>query len=83
MAMKKTHGRTASGKPITDELVEQLADQAEAGYASTSKSANSRRAGNPPPSVASRRALSHPWASGNLLASARPCCSSSTAGASV
>jgi hypothetical protein len=32
MARKKTHGRTASGKPITDELVEKLADKAEAGY---------------------------------------------------
>lgn len=29
---KKTHGRTARGKPITDELVEALADKAEAGY---------------------------------------------------
>lgn len=29
---KKTHGRTASGKPITDELVDELADKAEAGY---------------------------------------------------
>ena len=32
MAKKKTHGRTASGKPITHELVKQLADKAEAGY---------------------------------------------------
>jgi hypothetical protein len=32
MARKKTHGMTASGKPITDELVEKLADKAEAGY---------------------------------------------------
>jgi hypothetical protein len=32
MAKKKTHGRTASGKPITDELVKELADKAEAGY---------------------------------------------------
>jgi hypothetical protein len=32
MARKKTHGRTASGKPITDGLVEKLADRAEAGY---------------------------------------------------
>jgi len=29
---KKRHGRTANGKPITDELVEQLAGEAEAGY---------------------------------------------------
>jgi hypothetical protein len=32
MAKKKTYGRTASGKPITDELIEKLADKAEAGY---------------------------------------------------
>jgi hypothetical protein len=29
---KKTHGRTASGIPITDELVSKLAKKAEAGY---------------------------------------------------
>ena len=28
---KRTYGHTKSGKPITDELVEQLADQAESG----------------------------------------------------
>jgi hypothetical protein len=32
MAKRKTYGRTASGKPITDELAEKLADEAEAGY---------------------------------------------------
>jgi hypothetical protein len=32
MAKKKTHGKTASGKPITDEMVERLAKRAEAGY---------------------------------------------------
>ena len=32
MAKRKTYGRTASGKPIGDELVEQLTDKAEAGY---------------------------------------------------
>jgi hypothetical protein len=32
MARKKTYGKTASGKPITDELVEKLADKAETGY---------------------------------------------------
>ena len=33
MATKKTtHGRTASGKPITGEMVEKLARKAEAGY---------------------------------------------------
>jgi hypothetical protein len=29
---KKTHGRTASGVPITDELVAELAEKAEAGH---------------------------------------------------
>lgn len=29
---KKTHGTTASGVPITDELVDELAAKAEAGY---------------------------------------------------
>lgn len=29
---EKTYGKTASGVPITDELVERLADKAEAGY---------------------------------------------------
>ena len=32
MAKRKTHGRTASGKPITDEMVEKLAERAEGGY---------------------------------------------------
>ena len=29
---KKKHGKTASGKPITDEMVEELSKKAEAGY---------------------------------------------------
>jgi predicted HicB family RNase H-like nuclease len=29
---KRTYGHTKSGTPVTDELVEQLADEAEAGY---------------------------------------------------
>jgi hypothetical protein len=29
---KKTHGKTASGRPITDDLIERLAEKAEAGY---------------------------------------------------
>lgn len=32
MAKKKTHGKTAGGKPITEETVEKLAKRAEAGY---------------------------------------------------
>ena len=45
MARKKTHGKTASGKPITNELVEQLADKAEAGY---DVEETLRRRGRPP-----------------------------------
>jgi hypothetical protein len=29
---KKTHGKTVSGKPITDDLIDKLAKKAEAGY---------------------------------------------------
>ncbi|HEY1855174.1 MAG TPA: CopG family transcriptional regulator [Solirubrobacterales bacterium] len=29
---KKTHGKTASGKPITDDLIEKLAEKAQSGY---------------------------------------------------
>jgi len=32
MASKKAYGKTASGVPITDELVAELAETAEAGY---------------------------------------------------
>ena len=32
MAKKKDYGRTASGEPVTDELVETLAAKAEAGF---------------------------------------------------
>ncbi|MGH2984644.1 MAG: CopG family transcriptional regulator [Solirubrobacterales bacterium] len=32
MAKRRTHGKTASGKPITDEMVRKLAKKAEAGY---------------------------------------------------
>jgi len=30
--IKRTHGHTRSGTPITDEFIDQLADEAEAGY---------------------------------------------------
>ena len=43
---KKTHGRTASGKPITDELVDELAVKAEAGY--DVDETLRRRGGRPP-----------------------------------
>jgi hypothetical protein len=43
---KTSHGRTASGEPITDELVEKLANEAEAGY--DVDRLLSRRGGRPP-----------------------------------
>jgi hypothetical protein len=46
MAKKKTYGKTASGKPITDELVDGLADKAEAGY--DVDETLRRRGGRPP-----------------------------------
>jgi Ribbon-helix-helix protein, copG family len=46
MARKKTYGTTASGKPITDELVEELADKADAGY--DVEETLRRRGGRPP-----------------------------------
>ena len=46
MAKKKTHGRTASGKPITDELAKELADKAESGY--DVDETIRRRSGRPP-----------------------------------
>jgi hypothetical protein len=46
MPRKTTYGKAASGTPITDDLVEQLADRAEVGYdvAETLR----RRGGRPP-----------------------------------
>lgn len=43
---KKTHGKTASGVPVTDELVAELAQKAEAGY---DVDATLRRRGGRPP----------------------------------
>lgn len=43
---KKTHGKTASGVPITDELVDRLAAKAEAGY--DVDETIRRRGGRPP-----------------------------------
>lgn len=43
---KKTQGRTASGAPITDELIDDLAEKAEAGY---DVDAMLRRRGGRPP----------------------------------
>jgi hypothetical protein len=44
--MAKTHGRTASGMPITDDLVSKLAKRAEAGY--DVEQTIQRRGGRPP-----------------------------------
>ncbi|HEX7060972.1 MAG TPA: hypothetical protein VF200_03330 [Woeseiaceae bacterium] len=46
MAKKKKYGRTASGMPITDELVEELAGKAKAGY--DVEEMLRRRGGRPP-----------------------------------
>ena len=43
---KKAYGKTASGKPITDELIDELAAKAEAGY--DVEQTLRRRAGRPP-----------------------------------
>jgi hypothetical protein len=43
---KKTHGRTASGVPITDDLIGKLAEKAEAGY--DVENVIRRRGGRPP-----------------------------------
>jgi hypothetical protein len=44
---KKTNGKTASGAPITDELVAELAEKAEAGY-DVDEMLSRRRVGRPP-----------------------------------
>jgi hypothetical protein len=46
MAKKKTYGKTASGKPITNELVDKLTDKAESGY--DVDETLRRRGGRPP-----------------------------------
>lgn len=43
---KKTYGKTASGTPITDELIDKLASRAEAGY--DVETMLRRRGGRPP-----------------------------------
>lgn len=45
-ARKKAYGRTASGKPITDDLVESLVEKAEAGF--DVEETLRRRRGRPP-----------------------------------
>lgn len=46
MKRSKSYGRTASGKPITDDVVERLAQKAEQGY--DVDETLRRRAGRPP-----------------------------------
>ena len=43
---RKTHGKTASGEPITDDLIDRLAKKAEAGY--NADETLRRRRGRPP-----------------------------------
>ena len=45
--MSATHGRKADGTPITDELVETMADEAERGY-DVDEILRRRRGGRPP-----------------------------------
>jgi hypothetical protein len=45
--MSRTHGRTAEGSPITDEMVEAMADEAERGY-DVNEVLRRRRGGRPP-----------------------------------
>jgi len=45
--MPKTHGTKADGTPITDEMVEAMADEAERGY-DVEKIRRRRRGGRPP-----------------------------------
>jgi len=59
VAKRKTHDTTASGKPITDKLVKELADKAEAGYdvEETIRRRGGRpRSGPPPASTPAARA---------------------------
>jgi hypothetical protein len=44
---KKTYGKTASGTPITDEVVAELAEKAEAGY-DVDEMLRRRKVGRPP-----------------------------------
>jgi hypothetical protein len=46
MTMSTTHGRTADGTPITDEIVETFAEEAERGY-DVEQILRSRRGGRP------------------------------------
>jgi hypothetical protein len=46
MAKKRSYGKTATGKPITDELVDKLASEAQAGY--DVEEILRRRGGRPP-----------------------------------
>ncbi|MDQ6782285.1 MAG: ribbon-helix-helix protein, CopG family [Actinomycetota bacterium] len=47
MTMPETHGRTADGTPITDEMVEAMSDEAERGY-DVEEILRRRRGGRPP-----------------------------------
>lgn len=45
---KPTKHRTSSGKPLTDDVIERLADEAEAGFAPDALAARRGRRGRPP-----------------------------------
>ena len=51
---RRTYGHTKSGKPITDEMIEQLAGEAERGYESGQLQGRRRGPGRPPLGAAAK-----------------------------
>jgi CRISPR-associated endonuclease/helicase Cas3 len=51
---RRTYGHTKSGKPITDEMIEQLADEAERGYEPGQLQGRRRGPGRPPLGAAAK-----------------------------
>ncbi len=45
---ERTYGRTTGGKPINDQMIEELADEAERGYESGQLQGHRRGPGRPP-----------------------------------
>ena len=48
MTSQRTYGRTKSGEPITDEMIERLAEEAERGYEPGQLKGRRRGPGRPP-----------------------------------
>jgi CRISPR-associated endonuclease/helicase Cas3 len=51
---ERTYGHTKSGKPITDEMIERLADEAERGYEPGQLQGRRRGPGRPPLGAAAK-----------------------------